>query len=89
MVDINIVVVHFSFYRHLAKPRYQRVMGLYGWEILMVSHHPAKFGGHGHCCNSGDITLSVVEDQDFLPCLNPSLLLISKAHGMRVYGMAW
>ena len=55
----------------------------------MVSHHPAKFGGHGHCCNSGDITLSVVEDQDFLPCLNPSLLLISKAHGMRVYGMAW
>ena len=24
-------------------------MRLYGWEALMVSHYPAKFGGHVHC----------------------------------------
>ena len=29
----------------------------------MVSHHPAKFGGHSHC-GSGDIMFLVAEEQD-------------------------
>ena len=29
----------------------------------MVSHHPAKFGGHKHC-GSGDMMLLVIEGQD-------------------------
>ena len=48
----------------------------------MVSHHPAKFGGHRHC-GSGDTMFLVVEGQDSTcPRLNPPLLFISKAHGM-------
>ena len=47
----------------------------------MVIYHPAKFGGHRHCC-SGDMFL-VVEGQDSI-CFyfNPPLLLISKAQDM-------
>ena len=40
--------------------RDQRVMRFYGWEPLIVSHHPAKFCGHRHC-GSGDIAYVVVE----------------------------
>ena len=29
----------------------------------MVSHHPAKFGDHGHC-GSGDITFLVAEEEN-------------------------
>ena len=48
----------------------------------MVIYHPAKFGGHRHCC-SGDIMFLVVEGQDSI-CFyfNPPLLLISKAQDM-------
>ena len=30
----------------------------------MVSHHPAKFGGHRHC-GSGDIMFLVAEEKKF------------------------
>ena len=35
----------------------------------MVSHHPAKFGGHRHY-GSGNIVFLVVEEQDPNPCFN-------------------
>lgn len=46
----------------------------------MGSHHPGMFGGQRQC-GSGDM---MVERQDST-CyhLNPSLLFIFKAHGMR------
>ena len=36
----------FSLSRDLSRPRYQRVMRIYGWEPLMLSHYTAKFGGY-------------------------------------------
>ena len=52
-------------------------MWFYAKDPLMVSHYPAKFGGHRYC----DMILLVVEGQDF-KCsgLNPLLLFISKVH---------
>ena len=49
----------------------------------MVSHHPAKFGGHRHC-GSGDMMFVVVEGQESTcPRLDSPLLLISNnAHGI-------
>ena len=48
----------------------------------MVSHHPAKFGGHRHC-GSEDMMFVVVEEQDSTcPRLDPSLMFISKEHGI-------
>ena len=48
----------------------------------MVSHQPAKFGGHRHC-GIGDMMFVLVEGQDSTcPWLDPPLLFISKAHGM-------
>ena len=38
-------------------------MWLYGWDPLMVSHHPAMFGGHRYC-GSRDKMFWVVEEQD-------------------------
>ena len=43
--------------------RDQRVMWLYGWEPLIVSHHCAKLISHGRC-GSGDIKFLVVEEED-------------------------
>ena len=42
-------------------------MWLYGYELLTVGHHPAKFIGHGHC-GKGDIVILVchVILQDYL-----------------------
>ena len=37
--------MEFSLSRDLARQRHERVMRFYGWKPLMVSHHPAKFGG--------------------------------------------
>ena len=34
---------------------------LMGMSPFMVSHHPAKFGAHGHC-GSGDITFLMIEE---------------------------
>lgn len=30
---------------------------LYGWELLMVCHHPKKFQGKGHCGNADVLKL--------------------------------
>ena len=51
----------------------------------MVSHHPGKFGGHKHC-GKGDIMFLEVEEQDSkYPLLNPSLLFMSKGHGLKAH----
>ena len=48
----------------------------------MVSHNPAKFGGHRHC-GSGNMMFVVDEGQDYTcPRLDSPLLFISKAHDM-------
>ena len=40
----------------------------------MVSHHPAKFGGHRHC-DSGDMMFLVSkEENSSCSCFNPPLL---------------
>ena len=49
-------------------------MWFYGWEPLMVSNHPAKFGNHRHC-GSGDIMFLVAEEQNSrCSRFNPPLL---------------
>ena len=35
----------------------------YGWKLLMVSHHPAKFDGYRHC-GSGDIMFLVAKEKN-------------------------
>ena len=47
----------------------------------MVSHHPAKFGGHRHC-SSGDMFLVVQEQYSACPRLNLPPLFISKVRHM-------
>ena len=47
----------------------------------MVSYHPAKFGGHGHC-SSGDMFLVVEEQYSACPRLNSPPLFISKVRHM-------
>ena len=48
----------------------------------MISHQPAKFGGHSRC-DSGDIEFSVAEEEDSRCCrFNPPLLFISKGHDL-------
>ena len=48
----------FSFSRDLVGPRDQKNNKLFEREPLMVSHNPAKFGGHRHC-DSRDINVLV------------------------------
>ena len=47
-------------------------------EPLMVSHHPAKFGGHRHYGNGDMFSVGIcLEGQNSgWPCLDPSLLFI-------------
>ena len=45
----------------------------YGWEALMVSHHPANFGGHRHC-GSGDMFLVAKEENSRCSRFNSPLL---------------
>ena len=53
----------------------------------MVSHHPVKCCGHGHCV-SGDMFL-VVEGQDSTcPRFNLLILFISKGHGLKVHNIS-
>ena len=55
----------------------------------MVSHHPTKFGDDRHC-DSGDVMFLVTEGQNFTwPYLNPQLLFISKAHGMKSHDLPY
>ena len=51
----------------------------------MVSHHPAKSGGHRHC-GSADMFL-LFEEQDSTCLLKPPSLFISNAHGMKAHGI--
>ena len=55
-------------------------MGRFGWESFVVSHHPAKFGGHRYC---GVYTLILPQMQDVASMtvyarLLPSLLFFLK-----------
>ena len=53
----------------------------------MVSHHPAKFGGHRHC---GCGVFLVAEEQDSTCSrLNPTLLTNSKIHGLKAHGLSY
>ena len=48
----------------------------------MVSRHPANFGGHRYC-GSGNVMLLVAEAENSrCSRFNPSLLFISKGHGL-------
>ena len=47
----------------------------------MVSQHSAKLGGYRNCVGGGKFL--VVEEEDPHARLNPQLLFISKAHGMK------
>ena len=51
-------------------------MRLYWWEIIVVSHHPTKFGTHKQG-GSKDTMFSVIEEQDATwSLLNLALLSI-------------
>ena len=55
----------------------------------MVSHHPAKFGGHGHC-GSGDVMFLVVKDQDSTcPPFHLLLLFILRVYGLKAQGISY
>ena len=55
----------------------------------MVSHHPAKFGGHSSC-DSGDIMSLVAKKEDFRCChFNPPLLFISKGNDLKAHGTSY
>ena len=44
------LICHMIFQDHVIKESWD----FFRWDLLIVSHDPAGFGGHGHCC-SGDI----------------------------------
>ena len=44
---------------HLGRPQDQMVLWFHGWEPLMLSHHPAKFGGQWHCGSKDMIFLAL------------------------------
>ena len=46
----------------------------------MVIHHPAKSGGHRHCC-SGDMFLVTEEEDPRCSRFNSPLLFTSKGQG--------
>ena len=52
------IINDFSLPRDLAKACDQRVIWLYYCELLNVSHHPTKFGGHRDSA-SGDLIVLV------------------------------
>ena len=52
--DIMVLVCHMILDDYVIK----RVMWLNGWELLIVSHDPAKFDGQWYC-GSGDIMVLV------------------------------
>ena len=68
-----IIVYHVISQEHVIKD----LSVTYGWEPLMVSHQPAKFGKHMHC-RSRDMMFLVAEEEDST-CFrfNPPFLFIS------------
>ena len=64
LVAIDIVVEeikYFSLSRYLEITRDQRTMGSNGWEQLLVSHQPSKFGDHSFF-GIRDIMFLVIEN---------------------------
>ena len=55
----------------------------------MISHHPAKFGGHRHCGRG--VKFLVAEELDSTcSCLKPRLLFISKRDdGLKARGVSY
>ena len=53
----------------------------------MVSHHPAKFGGHRHC-GSGNMFLVGKEENSRCSRFNPPLLFTSKGHGLQAHDIS-
>ena len=53
----------------------------------MASHLPSKFGGHRHC-GVEDIFLVVEEPDCTCSRLNPLLMFISKAPGLKAHGIS-
>ena len=47
----------------------------------MVSQSPAKFGGNGNC-ESGDVRLLMIEEEDFSYFFKSAVSIISEARGM-------
>ena len=55
----------------------------------MVIHQTANTVGYRHC-GGGDITFLVVEEHNSTcPTFNPSLLFISKGHGLRAHDISF
>ena len=67
-----VLLCHVILQDHLIK-----VKQFYAWEHLMVSNHPAKFGGRRRC-GSGDMFVVVGGQDSTCPCLDPPLLLYLK-----------
>ena len=77
----------FSLSSDLARPHGQRIIWFYGWNSVMVSHHPAKSDGHSRC-GSGNIMFSVAEEKHpRCSRFNPPLLFISKGHDFKTHDM--
>ena len=53
----------------------------------MVSHHPAKLGGHRHCGSGGIMFLVAEEQNSTCSRFNPPLLFISKGHGLETHSI--
>ena len=55
----------------------------------MVIHQTANIVGYRHC-GGGDITFLVVEEHNSTcPTFNPSLLFISKGHGLKAHDISF
>ena len=63
-----------------ARPHNWRIMWIFGWELLLVSHYPAEFGGH-MLFGSGDIIFLVAEEHDSICMLISNIIIFSKGHG--------
>ena len=61
-------------------------MWLFGWELLMVSHHLGMFGGYWRC-GSGDILFLVAEEKNSrCSRFSSPLLFFSKGHWLKAHG---
>ena len=75
-------------------------MRFYGWDPLMVSHGPGKFGDYMHC-GSRDMFLVAEEENSRCSCFNLSLLFnppllfnlpllfISNGHGLKAQSISY
>ena len=78
------------FYCHsISQKRDQKLMGFYGLEFLMVSRHPAKFGGHRHYVIEDLIILVTEEEDSRCSCFNLAILFIFKGHGLKTHSISY